>query len=155
MLTLNTPNRRLPFETYVSHGTAAGIRWTGRREDVLRLIWSVEQPLGAYEVAERLGGHGASVVHPTSVYRCLRCLEAAGLVLPVVTWKKHVLSPDPQVRCWGLLLCRHCRSCMPVDLTAGRERLDRRLSARGFAPRTYSAESVGACLACSENGGSP
>jgi Fur family zinc uptake transcriptional regulator len=152
MLTHSTPNRRLPLEDYVSHGSAAGIRWTRRREDVLRLIWGAGRPLGAYEVAEQLGA-GDEVVHPASVYRCLRCLEEAGLVLPVVTWKKHLVSPDPRVKGWGLLLCRHCRSCTAIDLTPERRRLDRRLAARGFAPRSCSAESEGACLTCRETEG--
>lgn len=149
MPTLSMPIRPLPLDDYVACGSDAGIRWTRRREAVLRLIWSARRPLGAYEVAERLGG-GGRVVHPASVYRCLRCFEEAGLVLPVVTWKKHLLSPDPRVRCWGLLLCRGCGSCTAVDLSRERRALDGKLAARGFVPRAYSAESEGQCRACAE-----
>jgi len=69
-------------------------------------------------------------------------------VLPVVRWKKYLLSPDPTVRCWALLLCRACRACTAVDLSHEQARVDTRLRDTGFAPRRYSVESEGRCIDC-------
>lgn len=148
MLTISTSDRRLPFDAYLAHGTAAGLHWTSRREDVLRCFWEAELPLGAYELADQLGG--GERVHPPTVYRCLRSLEEAGLVLPILALKKHVLSPDPGIRSWGLLVCRGCRACKPIDLTPERDNLDHRLRACGYEPRTCWAEAHGHCGGCQE-----
>jgi Fe2+ or Zn2+ uptake regulation protein len=87
-------------------------------------------------------------VHPTSVYRSLRCLVEAGLILPVVTWKKFLIAPDPGGGLWALLLCRACRSCTPVAFSDECPELSQRLSRRGFVRRTCSAEAEGLCRGC-------
>lgn len=138
---------RLPLEVYVSYGTSAGVRWTALRELVLGFLWSANKPVGVYEAASRLSKAGRAT-HPTSVYRCLSCLEEAGLVLPIVTWNRYMLSPDPMVTWWGVLLCSFCRSCTPFPLTEEREALGRELRARTFAPYRHSAECQGRCRRC-------
>ncbi len=140
-------DRRLPIEVYLAHGMNAGLRWTQLRERLLRLIWEAETPLGAYEAAERLGEAGRPA-HPTSVYRWLQCFEQAGLVLPIVTWNRYLLSPNPGVKLWGLLLCRSCRSCSLVDLTAEHEALERKLEERAFTSRLSCVECEGRCRLC-------
>jgi Fe2+ or Zn2+ uptake regulation protein len=114
---------------------------------LLRLIWSAGAPLGAYEAATQLAVPGRSA-HPASVYRLLQSFQEAGLVLPIVTWNRYLVSPDPAVRLWGLLLCRSCRSCTAVDLASEQEALDRRLEARAFAGRRCCIECEGECRAC-------
>jgi hypothetical protein len=94
MLAISASAGRLPLESYISHGSEAGIQWTKVRKAVLHLLWSTAEPLGAYEAAERLSNPGKRVF-PTSVYRCLDCLMEAGLVLQIVTWNKFVLPPRP------------------------------------------------------------
>ena len=86
-----TARGRLPLELYVSRGTQAGVHWTTIRKAVLHLLWGAGMPLGAYETAERLSTPGCRV-HPTSVYRGLHCLVNAKLVLPIVSWKKFLIS---------------------------------------------------------------
>lgn len=140
-------DRRLSIELYLAHGTNEGVRWTPLRERLLRLIWQAETPLGAYEAAERLCEHGR-VTHPTSVYRWLQCFEQAGLVLPIVTWNRYLLSPNPAVKRWGLLLCRSCRSCTAINLEEDRKELEQRLKERGFNPRIFCVECQGRCRIC-------
>lgn len=139
--------RRLPIEAYRAHGASAGLQWTKPRERLLHLIWTEEKPLGAYEAADRLSGQGARA-HATSIYRWMQSFEEAGLVLPIVTWNRFLLSPDPAVKLWGLLLCRGCRACIPVNLAPERPWLERTLGHRGFEARRYCVECEGQCSAC-------
>ena len=148
MLAVPAPAGRLPFDAYLLRGEEAGLAWTAIRRAVLHLLWSAAAPLGAYQAAERLSTP-ARRVHPTSVYRALRGLVGAGLVVPIVTWKKYLISPDPgAARLWAALLCRSCEGCTLVELPDGRTELERRSAARGFAPRLCSAECEGICRAC-------
>jgi Fur family zinc uptake transcriptional regulator len=146
-----TARGRLPLELYVSRGSEAGVQWTLLRKTVLQMFWGTGSPLGAYEAAERLSSPGCRV-HPTSVYRCLHCLVNARLVLPILTWKKFLISPDPDIASWALLLCRSCQSCSPVVLSDGCRELEQNLASRRFSQRIISAESQGVCRECSEQG---
>jgi Fur family transcriptional regulator, zinc uptake regulator len=143
-----TARGRLPLELYVSRGSEAGVQWTLLRKTVLQMLWGTGTPLGAYEAAERLSSPGCRV-HPTSVYRCLHCLVKARLVLPIISWKKFLISPDPDNASWAVLLCRSCRSCTPVDLTVECAELDQGLASRRFSQRIMSAECQGLCSECS------
>jgi Fur family zinc uptake transcriptional regulator len=147
MLAISASAGRLPLESYISHGSEAGIQWTKVRKAVLHLLWSTAEPLGAYEAAERLSNPGKRVF-PTSVYRCLDCLMEAGLVLQIVTWNKFVLPPRPGMGLWAALLCRDCRSCTILDLDDERAGLDDRVRVRGFTPLLYAAECPGRCRRC-------
>ena len=138
---------RLPFEAYLRHGAEAGIGWTELRRRVLRLLWGAARPLGAYETADRLRADGRRVA-PVTVYRCLAAFEEAGLILPVVTWKRYLLSPDPARGWWGLLLCRSCGAATPVDLADAGGSAERALAKRGFVPRRWALECEGRCRAC-------
>lgn len=138
---------RLPVEDYLAEGARRGVIWTALRSEVLHLIWSLDRPVGAYDAAARLSG-GDVRVHPTSVYRCLHCLRDAGLVIPVVSWNRYLLTPDPAVTLWGLLLCGSCGACRPVDLSGELGALEGRVKAQGHAPSTYTIECRGRCRRC-------
>jgi Fur family zinc uptake transcriptional regulator len=154
MVTIEGAVRRLPLEAYRLHGSEAGLRWTGTREAVLRLIWGSGKPLGAYEAAARLSSPERPV-HAASVYRCLNCLSEAGLILPLLAWKKYLISPDPGVRTWGVLLCGGCGACSAVDLSGQADALHRRCAEYRFVPRAFAAECEGRCGGCTDRGGQP
>lgn len=139
--------RRLPFESYIEEGARRGIQWTTLRKAVLRLVWQTQEPLGAYEIARRLR-IGDKTFHPTAAYRCLHCLLQAGLVLPILSWKRYFLSPDPAVKLWGLLLCSSCRSCTPLPLRHEHDALTGMLRDRGFRPLLPAVEAKGSCAGC-------
>lgn len=148
MLAFREASGRLPLEEYLSHGMTAGIRWTQIRAAVLHSLWSAGTPLGAYETAERLSKPERQV-HATSVYRCLRCFADAGLVVPIVVWKKYLISPNPSVRAWGVLLCKSCGSGSTIDLSRELGPLSKALETRCFVPRIFAAECEGRCGECS------
>jgi len=143
------PMQRMPFKAYLAHGLRGRARWTENKVTVLQAVWSADRPIGAYEIADRLAIDGVPM-HPAVVYRCLHTLVDARLVVSVISWKRYVISPDPSVACWGLLLCKSCRSHLAVDLAAQQARLDLRLAERGFAPRHHSAEVEGTCGRCQD-----
>jgi Fur family zinc uptake transcriptional regulator len=147
-------NGRPPVEAYFAEGERRGLRWTRLRWAVLRLIWSAGEPIGAYEAAARLKV-GTRRTHTTSVYRCLHRLQEVGLVIPVCSRKRFILSPDPAVSHWGMLLCRTCRDCLAVDLSDALDGLEREIRQTGFTPRAYVIECEGICRACTEAGRSP
>jgi Fur family zinc uptake transcriptional regulator len=139
--------RRPPLTAYLAHAERGGFQWTPFREAALRMMWSTARPLGAYEAAERMTRRGHPA-RPASMYRAFRWLIGSGLMLPIVTWKRFLLSPDPSIGQWALLLCRGCRSCTAVEMAAGGERLERQITGRGFAPRMILAECEGLCARC-------
>lgn len=56
-----------------------GVRLTPLREDVLRVLLSTHQAVGAYEIIDKLNDQGRKLA-PISVYRILEVLLQAGLV---------------------------------------------------------------------------
>jgi Fur family transcriptional regulator, zinc uptake regulator len=142
---------RPPFEIYLEEGARRGIQWTPNRRMVLHLVWSAPEPIGAYEAAARLR-RTQGKIHPTSIYRSLYCLQQVGLIIPVATWKRYLLSPDPAVPLWGLLLCKGCGDCTPFALSAEFDALARKVRLERFRPSDYRIECEGVCSACSLQG---
>lgn len=136
-----------PIEDYMAAGARRGLKWTEQRREVLHLLWSLGRPVGAYDAAARLSA-GRAQVHPTTVYRCFHRLRNAGLVIKVFSWNRYLISPDPAASIWGLLLCKTCHDCRPIDLSHEQAGLERRAKAQGYAPSTYAVECQGRCLPC-------
>ena len=138
---------RLSVEDYLAEGARRGVVWTEQRYEVLLLLWNLARPVGAYDAAARLSA-GKAHVHATSVYRCFHCLEGAGLVMRVVSWNRYMLIPDPAVSIWGILLCKGCGTCYPIDLSREYAGLAWRVKTQGFDPSAYTVECGGRCRRC-------
>lgn len=137
----------LPLDEYHRIGGSRNVRWSPLRADVLALLWKSREPWGAYGIAERLSRAGERV-HPNSIYRCLKRLEAAGLVIPVVTWNRYVISPDPRASGWGVILCATCRKCEVVAMPEEHRRLRRAARSAAFRPTWATIEYVAKCSSC-------
>src|SRR5277367_4850296 len=59
---------------------ASGARLTDLRRQVLELVWRSHQPVGAYEILERLAADSGRRAAPPTVYRALDFLLEQGLV---------------------------------------------------------------------------
>lgn len=134
-----------PYADYLRCGTARGIRWTMLREEVLALLWADPRPWNAYQIAGALGSGGP---RPNSVYRALKPLEEAGLILPIVSRNRHIVSPDPWARDWGVMLCASCGRAVAVRMPGQQARLRELCAARGFRPARTYVECVGRCEGC-------
>ncbi len=128
---------------------AAGSRLTSTRRRVLELIWSSHQPLGAYELMDRLAAEGQRPAPPT-VYRALEFLQSHGLVHRIATRNAFTGCSAAGTAHRGVFLI--CRQCGNAEEVSRAPNLDAALTAlyeqAGFTPETESLELTGLCQAC-------
>lgn len=136
------------LEDYHRIGEARNLSWSGLGRQILALLWKTRSPWGAYGIAESLGRHGPKK-HPNSVYRSMRKLEAARLVIPIVSWSRYVISPDPGVGAWGVILCSRCRNFAVIPMRDESESLWSLARGLNFRPEQAAIECIGRCGACS------
>jgi len=90
-----------------------GLRLTPLRRDLLEMLASEPKPLGAYDIAERLGMRLQRRVAPAAAYRGLDFLVDIGLVTRLESQNAYVLCafPDCLHDCMFLV----CTSCDWVE----------------------------------------
>jgi Fe2+ or Zn2+ uptake regulation protein len=135
------------FEAYIRAGEKRGLPWTDLRLAVLRLLWRDRQPWGPYEISKALRRDGTGPF-PNSIYRALRSLRAAGLIVPVVSSKRFRISPDPACADWGVFLCSTCQGLTLTPLDDVADSLRRLATMHHFAARDVLIESRGECETC-------
>ena len=72
-----------------------GSRLTPLRADVLKLMWASRQPLGAYELIDRLTEQTGSKINPPTVYRALDFLIEQDFVTRIASNNTFVPCPHP------------------------------------------------------------
>jgi len=133
--------------------TRAGARLTETRRRVLELIWAEGQPLGAYDLIERLSAERGRVAPPT-VYRALEFLLAHGLVHRIESRNAYFGCTRPEAAdCGPVLICRRCGAVAEPE-TAG---IDAALAAEaerlGFRLEGRTVEVSGLCPVCARPAG--
>lgn len=136
---------------FAAHGACL----TPFREAVLREIACSAQPLGAYEIATRLGRHMGKSVAANSVYRVLDVLLAAGLVQRIESKQAYCLSPLDAGAGRILLMCEDCGSVETIEGGEVAEALEQQSQAAHFRPRRKVIEVTGICQSCDEAGKGP
>ncbi|MEA3012575.1 MAG: Fur family transcriptional regulator, zinc uptake regulator [Sphingomonadales bacterium] len=121
---------------------------TPLRERIFAFLWTEARPLGPYEITKALSGSKARI-YPNSVYRVLRDFEQAGLVLPIASLKRYIVSPDPPVRNWALFACTACGEVTAVPNPTGADDLHALCREQGFRPQSLVMECLGLCGNCS------
>jgi Fur family zinc uptake transcriptional regulator len=124
------------------------LRLTPRRRQVLEILISSHQPLGAYDILAELNrsGEGATIAPPI-VYRALDYLLAEGLVHRIESRNAFIFCARPGHRCAAqFLICRHCERVAELEdtdehLLAGADRL-------GFEVDHSVVEITGICAEC-------
>lgn len=126
-----------------------GLRLTPLRRRVLELIWERHEPVGAYELLDRLRDEKRGSAPPT-VYRALDFLIEHGLAHRIESLNAFVGCGEAGGRNHSgqFLICRDCGKVGELDdpeietlLTAKARRL-------GFAPVRQTIEIQGLCPAC-------
>ncbi|MCX9147340.1 Fur family transcriptional regulator [Erythrobacter sp. WG] len=136
---------------FAAHGTCL----TPFREAVLREIAGSAQPLGAYEIAARLGSALGKTVAPNSVYRVLDVLMDCAVVRRVESRQAYCLA-DPAAGAGGvLLMCEGCGAVEAVEASAIEEAVDVQTRAAHFRALRKVMEVTGICQACDETGKGP
>jgi Fur family zinc uptake transcriptional regulator len=126
-----------------------GQRLTVTRRLVLEALAASHQPLGAYEIIDRLAAKGPRPA-PITVYRALDFLVGNGLV-------HRIESRNSFVACIGshdsgaltvFLICERCGAVGEAPSVAVADTLMAAARSAGFTPRTPVIEMSGICAHC-------
>lgn len=132
-----------------------GARLTPLRERVLELVWASHQPLGAYEVLDRLAADGRKPAPPT-VYRALEFLLEQGLVHRIASRNAFVGCTGPAAAHVGyFLICRGCGNAEEIASPLLGSDLLAMAAARGFAVEEQTVELGGLCQECQGSSATP
>ena len=125
-------------------------RLTPIRRSVLAALLASHQPLGAYDIIERLAGRGGDKLSPITIYRALDFLREQGLVHRIESRNAFIAcghshaSNDPVV----FLICEKCGAVGETAGAAVAETIKSASRAAGFTPRTPVIEITGLCAHC-------
>ena len=124
-------------------------RLTPIRRAVLEALLLSHQPLGAYELIDKLAGRGARPA-PITVYRALDFLREQGLVHRIESRNAFIAcghnhaSGDPVV----FLICEKCGAVGEAASAAVADTIKNASRAAGFTPKTPVIEISGICAHC-------
>jgi Fur family zinc uptake transcriptional regulator len=124
-------------------------RLTTMRRRVLEALLASHQPLGAYELIDRLGLRAARPA-PITIYRALDFLREQGLVHRIesrnafIACVHHHSSGDPVV----FLICEKCGAVGEAAAAAVADTIKTASRAAGFTPKTPVIEISGICAHC-------
>ncbi|WP_375459391.1 Fur family transcriptional regulator [uncultured Enterovirga sp.] len=127
---------------------ARGTQFTPLRRRVFAELAAAREPLGAYDLVERLGRERR--IAPISVYRVLDFLIEAGLIHRIATRNTYLPCHhmhDPHAAT-VFLVCSRCGGVDEVtspDLARG---IDGTAAASGFKPVGRAVEVEGECATC-------
>ena len=124
-------------------------RLTPIRRRVLEALLASHQPLGAYELIDRLAKRGARPA-PITIYRALDFLREQGLVHRIESRNAFIAcvhnhaSGDPVV----FLICEKCGTVGEAASAAVADTIKTASRAAGFTPKTPVIEISGICAHC-------
>jgi Fur family zinc uptake transcriptional regulator len=127
--------------------TERGERLTPMRRQVLQTLAGSHQPLGAYEIIERLGVTGPRPA-PITIYRALEFLLANGLAHRIESLNAFInnhASGSPVV----FLICERCGAVGEAPSSAVGAALLSASQQAAFTPKTPVIEITGICGHCS------
>ena len=125
-----------------------GARLTPLRRRVLELVWTRHEPVGAYDLLERLRQEGRRAAPPT-VYRALDFLLDNGLVHRIESLNAYVGCGAPSDAHAGqFLICRGCGVVGELDDAEIVELVARKAGRMGFDVQRQTIEIMGLCPAC-------
>ncbi len=131
---------------------ARGVRLTPLRSRVLELVWTSHQPLGAYQILDKLTAEGHKPAPPT-VYRSLDFLLEQGLIHRIASQNAFVGCAHPEAAHVGYFLL--CQGCGNAEEIADTEAIGRAIAgvarAQGFQVQTQTVELAGLCQHCQEH----
>ena len=124
-------------------------RLTPIRRRVLEALLASHQPLGAYELIDRLAVRGARPA-PITIYRALDFLREQGLVHRIESRNAFIAcvhnheTGDPVV----FLICEKCGAVGEAASAAVADTIKSASRAAGFTPKTPVIEISGVCAHC-------
>lgn len=123
-----------------------GTRLTDLRRQVLELVWSGHEPVGAYDILARMGRAA-----PPTVYRALDFLIEQGLVHRIESLNAYVGCDRPDgAHASQFLICTACGATAELDDAALDAALAHRAAQLGFTVDRQTVELRGRCPRCRE-----
>jgi Fur family zinc uptake transcriptional regulator len=126
-----------------------GQRLTAMRREVLAALLASHQPLGAYEIMDRLASKSARLA-PITIYRALDFLRENGLVHRIESRNAFVACVHTHVDgdMVVFLICELCGAVGEASSPEVAATLKSAARAVGFAPRSPVIEISGICTHC-------
>lgn len=124
-----------------------GVRLTRIRKKVLELVIARHEPVGAYDILERLQKEGRAA--PPTVYRALDFLLENGLVHRLESFNAYVgcnLPNRPHVG--QFLICGSCKAMAELHDEAVSDAICRSAEKAGFLVQRQTVENIGLCPKC-------
>ncbi len=129
-----------------------GQRLTPIRREVLAALLVSHQPLGAYEIMERLAPKGPRPA-PITVYRALEFLRENGFVHRIESRNAFVACVHTHAagELVVFLICERCGAVGEASSAEVAAKLKAAAHAAGFTPKSPVIEISGICTHCSGN----
>jgi len=125
-----------------------GLRLTKIRLQVLEIIWASHNPIGAYDVLQKLQECGHKPAPPTA-YRALDFLVSAHLIHRIESLNAYIgcPSPDANHQC-QFYICTECGHIAEVNNSNVADVLNEGAQALGFLSQQPVIEVHGLCKSC-------
>jgi Fur family zinc uptake transcriptional regulator len=125
-----------------------GVRLTEIRRRVFELVWQSHNPVGAYDVLERLSD-GARKAQPPTVYRALEFLLEQGLIHRIERLNAYIgcAAPENAHTC-QFLICRTCGTAAELLDQRIDDAIGKGAKAAGFSIEHPTVELEGTCAQC-------
>ncbi|MEM6903462.1 MAG: Fur family transcriptional regulator [Pseudomonadota bacterium] len=143
-----------------ARAAAAGQRLTPQRRQVLEILLADHQPLGAYEILERMADKDGNKPAPPIAYRALDFLRSLGVVHRIdrlnafmACGLDHGGKADHSDCAGGMafLICERCNRAAELSGDSLRKQLSSLADGAGFEMHSATVELMGLCPKCRNN----
>ncbi len=136
------------IETALAECKKQGLRLTAIRQKVLEIIWDSHNPIGAYDILQKLKSEGRVPAPPTA-YRALDFLVAAKLVHRVESLNAYIGCPHPQSnhQC-QFYICTKCGHIAELNSQNVSASILESSNSLGFKAEKSVIEVHGVCSGC-------
>jgi Fur family zinc uptake transcriptional regulator len=128
-----------------------GLRFTEQRRQVLGALLESHVPASAYDVIDRLAGHGEARLAPVSVYRALEFLTANNLAHRIESKNAYIAcdrGADCEPGATLFLVCDNCGAAAEASSETLGTLVNTETKRRAFLPRLRVLEVRGLCARC-------
>lgn len=126
-----------------------GARMTPLRQAVLTALWSVDRPLGAYDLRDRLAQASGRQVAAPSIYRILDFLCEQGVAARIESRNAYVACTHPgHDHACVFLVCESCGDATEIENPKVERLIDDDAKRLGFAINHRVVELSGLCAPC-------
>jgi len=125
-----------------------GLRLTPIRIQVLEIIWASHNPIGAYDVLQKLQENGHKPAPPTA-YRALDFLVSANLIHRIESLNAFIGCPSPHDKHqYQFYICKECGHIAEVNNSGVAKAMSNAADELGFESQQPIIEVHGVCKNC-------